>query len=64
MHKVHMHAGAIRQLLHGCAYVREIIYPLKLVDFLPVHTHKPIPGYVLAMMASFTVVSLHSLGSL
>ena len=23
MHKVHMHAGAIRQLLYGCAYVRE-----------------------------------------
>ena len=22
MHKVHMHAGAIRQLLYGCAYVR------------------------------------------
>ena len=26
MHKVHMHAGAIRQLLYGCAYVREIIH--------------------------------------
>ena len=23
MHKVHMHTGAIRQLLYGCAYVRE-----------------------------------------
>ena len=23
MHKVHMHAGAIRQLLYGCAYVQE-----------------------------------------
>ena len=41
MHKVHMHAGAIRQLLYGCAYVREIIHLLKLVDYLPVHTHKP-----------------------
>ena len=41
MHKVHMHAGAIRQLVYGCAYVREIINWLKLVDYLPVHTHKP-----------------------
>ena len=43
MHKVHMHVGAIRQLLYGCAYVREITHSLKLVDLLPyvVHTHKP-----------------------
>ena len=41
MHKVHMHADAIRQLLYGCAYVREIIHSLKLVDYLPVYTHKP-----------------------
>ena len=41
MHKVHMHAGAIRHLLYGCAYVREIIHSQKLVDHLPVHTHKP-----------------------
>ena len=41
MHKVHMHAGAIRQLLYGCAYVRGIIHSLKLVDHPPVHTHKP-----------------------
>ena len=40
MHKVHMHAGAIRQLLYGCAYVRDIIHELKLVDYLPVHTVK------------------------
>ena len=26
MHKVHMYAGVIRQLLYGCAYVREIIH--------------------------------------
>ena len=25
MYKVHMHAGAIRKLLYGCVYVREII---------------------------------------
>ena len=37
MHKVYMHAGAIRQLLYGCVYVREIIHSLKLVDYLPVH---------------------------
>ena len=42
MHKVHMHAGVIRQLLYGCAYVREIIHSLKLVDCLPVQTHKRI----------------------
>ena len=41
IHKVHMHAGAIRQLLYGCAYVRKIINSLKLVDYPPVHTHKP-----------------------
>ena len=41
MHKVHMHADAKRQLLYGCAYVREIIHSLKLVDYPPVHTHKP-----------------------
>ena len=41
MHKVHMHAGAIRQLLYGCAYARAIIHSLKLVNSLPVHTHKP-----------------------
>ena len=41
MHKVHMHAGAIRQILYGCAHVREIIHSLKLVDYPPVHTHKP-----------------------
>ena len=35
-----MHAGAIRQLLYGCALVWEIIHSLKLVDFPPVHTHK------------------------
>ena len=35
IHKVHMHAGTtIRQLLYGCAYVREIIHSLKLVDYL------------------------------
>ena len=43
MYKVHnaMHAGAIRKLLYGFAHVRGIIHSLKLVDYLPVHTHKP-----------------------
>ena len=41
MHKVRKHAGAIRQLVYGCVYAREIIHSLKLVDYLPVHTHKP-----------------------
>ena len=27
MHKVQMHASAIRQLLYGCAFVRELILP-------------------------------------
>ena len=36
-----MHASAIRQLLYGCAYVREIIHSLKPMDYPPVHTHKP-----------------------
>ena len=41
MHKVYMHVGAIRQLLYGCVYVREIIHSLKLVNYLPGHTYKP-----------------------
>ena len=41
MYKVHMHAGAIRQLLYGCMYVREIIYLLKLMNYPLVHMHKP-----------------------
>ena len=41
MSNVHMHAGAVRKLLYICAYVREIIHPKKLVDYLPVRTHKP-----------------------
>ena len=44
MHKVHMHAGAIRQLLYGCVYVWEIIHSLKLVDYLPIPTQKPYDG--------------------
>ena len=39
MHKVHMHAGAIGQLLYGCAYVRKIILSLKFMDYLPVQKH-------------------------
>ena len=41
MYKMHMHAGVISKLLYGCAYVQKIIHSLKLVDYLPVHTHKP-----------------------
>ena len=36
-----MHAGTISKLLYGFASVREIIHLLKLVDYLPVQTHKP-----------------------
>ena len=41
MYKVHMHSGAIRKLLYGCAYVREIVSLLRLVECLPIPTHKP-----------------------
>ena len=41
IHKMHMHAGAIRQISYSCAYVREIINSTKLMDYHPVHTHKP-----------------------
>ena len=36
MYKVHIHYGT-----YGCEYVWEIIHSLKLMDYLPVHTHKP-----------------------
>ena len=42
---MHMHAGATRNVLYACAYVREIIHSLKLVDYLPVYTHKPYNNY-------------------
>ena len=41
MFRVHMHAGALRMLLNGCVYVWDIIHSLKLVDYLPLHTHRP-----------------------
>ena len=40
VYNVHIHAGAKRKLLYVCAYVREIIHPLKLADYLPIHMHK------------------------
>ena len=63
MHKVHMHAGAIMQLLYGCAHVREIIHSLKLADYPPVHTHKPYnnlhvyPGFFLLSEFYWTDIS-------
>ena len=36
-----MYASAISMLLYGFASVRAIINSLKLLDYLPVHTHKP-----------------------
>ena len=50
MYKVHMHAGAIRQLSYGCAYVQEVIHSQKLVDYLPVHTHKLYNKYTYKMI--------------
>ena len=41
IYKMQMHASAIGKVLYGCVYVREIIHLLKLVAYLPVHTHKP-----------------------
>ena len=49
MYKVQRHADVIRQLLYGCAYVREIILSLKLVDYPPVHTHKRYITYTCIM---------------
>ena len=58
MHKEHMHhACAIRQLLYDCAYVREIIHSLKLVDYPPVHTHKPYNNLLVYHdVAAFTLI--------
>ena len=36
MHKMQMHAGVLNKLLYGFVSVL-----LKLVDYLPVQTHKP-----------------------
>ena len=36
-----MHTGEISKLVYGFASVRVIIHLLKLVDYLPVQTHKP-----------------------
>ena len=36
-----MNADAISKLLYGFAYVWGIIHEPKLVDYLPVQTHKP-----------------------
>ena len=41
MHKVQTHAGVLSKLLYGFAFVRAIIYSLKLADYIPVQTHKP-----------------------
>ena len=39
VYKVHMHVGAKKKLLYVCVYVLEIINSLKLVNYLPIHTH-------------------------
>ena len=39
MHKVHMHAGAIRQLLFGCASVLEIILPYIRTNHTIIYTY-------------------------
>ena len=57
-----MHAGATGQLLYGCAYVREIIHPLELVDYLPVHTHKPYNNYTYTEKCTWMMVTCIALG--
>ena len=64
MHKMHMHAGAIRQLLYGCAYVREIIHSPKLVDCHPLHTHKPYNNLHILSVRKDIFVELKHLGML
>ena len=40
LHEVHMHAGAIRQLLYGCAYIRDIpMFYIKYLTLHEVHMH-------------------------
>ena len=41
MHKVQIHDGAIRKLLYGLYKCTGDNPRAKLVDYLPVHTHKP-----------------------
>ena len=62
-YKLHMHDVAIRKLLYGCAYLQEIIHSLKLMDYLPVHTHSPynslhllslVPIFICAMDTRYT----------
>ena len=49
MHKVHMHAGAIRQLSYGYVYEREISHSLKHVDNPPVHRTEHTITYLMRM---------------
>ena len=41
MYKVHVHAGVMRKLLYGLCVCTGDSPLAKLVDYLPVHTHKP-----------------------
>ena len=55
MHKVHNHVGAKRKLLYGCSYVWEIIQSIKLVGYLPVHTHKPYSNHLIIYYTCITI---------
>ena len=59
MHKMQLRAGAIRALLYGFASVRAIIHSRKLVDYLPVQTHKPYNNFLFILF-----VSLHTFPAL
>ena len=53
-----MRAGAIRKLVYGCAYEREIIHSLKLVGYIPVHTHKlPLSDWLVEIISSSVVMT-------
>ena len=56
---MHMHACAIRQLLYGCAYAREIIHSLKLMDYPPVQTHKQYNNFCLYHGLTMFSVQMH-----
>ena len=40
MYIVCIYAGAIKKILYGCVSVWEIILSLKIMGYLPIHTHK------------------------
>ena len=55
-----MRVGAIRKLVYGCAYEREIIHSLKLMGYtcIPVHMHKlPSSDWLVEIISSSVVMT-------